>query len=57
MAEREPHAADVREALLAAARERLRAHLADEAADAGDSTAVAEVQAFLERGRPSTNTD
>jgi hypothetical protein len=48
---------DVREELLAAARDRLRAHLADEAAEAGETPAVAEVQAFLERVRPSANTD
>jgi hypothetical protein len=48
---------DVREELLAAARERLRAHLAEEAASDGETPAVAEVQAFLERVRPTTNTD
>ena len=48
---------DVREALLATARERLRAHLAKESSATADSTAVAEVQAFLERVRPSANTD
>lgn len=53
----EPRVDDVREALFATARERLRAHLAGEAAEAGDSVAVAEVQAFLERVRPTTNTN
>jgi hypothetical protein len=48
---------DVREALLAAARERLRAHLAEEAAEVGESPVVAEVQAFLERVRPTASTD
>ena len=48
---------DVRAALLAAARERLRAHLADEAADVRASPAAAEVQAFLERVLPEANTD
>jgi hypothetical protein len=53
----EPRADDVREELLAAARERLRAHLAAEAGGAAESPAVAEVQAFLERVRPTANTD
>ena len=51
------HTDDVREALLATARERLRAHLTEETSDGGDSPAVAEVQAFLERVRPTANTD
>jgi hypothetical protein len=53
----EPRSDDVREALLATARERLRAHLAEEVAGAGESPAAAEVQAFLERVRPAANTD
>jgi hypothetical protein len=57
MAEHEPRPDDVRDALFATARERLRAHLAEEAADAGTSRAVAEVQEFLERVRPTANTD
>ena len=52
-----PRPDDVREELLAAARERLRAHLAEQAAEPGESPAVAEVQAFLERVRPIANTD
>jgi hypothetical protein len=48
---------DVREALLATARERLRAHLAGETSAGDVSPAVAEVQAFLERVRPTANTD
>jgi hypothetical protein len=56
MAER-PEPDDARAALLEAARERLRAHLAQERGAAGESRAIAEVQAFLERGRPLANTD
>jgi hypothetical protein len=48
---------DVRAALLAAARERLRAHLADEPSDVRESPAAAEVQAFLERVLPDANTN
>jgi hypothetical protein len=53
----ESRPADVREELLAAARERLRVHLAEEAASGSETPAVAEVQAFLERVRPTANTD
>jgi hypothetical protein len=50
-------AEEAREALLEAARERLRAHLAGEAADGAGSHAVEEVQAFLERVSAPANTD
>jgi hypothetical protein len=50
-------AEDAREALLEAARERLRAHLSGEAADGAESHAVEEVQAFLERVSAPANTD
>ena len=48
---------DLRADLVAAARERLRSHIADAPTETRESPAAAEVQAFLERVMPPLNTD